>query len=107
MQNSVSFIPAGVLHTLKKFLTYGKTVKIRLGPSIFPISEALITEDYNLIEFVLSSNKFLKKSANYYFLRSWLGNGLLVSSGKFVPNLKKSKKRDAFQATTGRSAGKF
>ncbi|XP_063914304.1 probable cytochrome P450 4d14 [Zophobas morio] len=65
------------LHALNKFFSYGKTVKIRLGPTIFPITEGLATEDYNLTEFILSSNKFLKKSLNYYFFRSWLGNGLL------------------------------
>ncbi|KAJ3656950.1 hypothetical protein Zmor_015993 [Zophobas morio] len=74
---------AEALHALNKFFSYGKTVKIRLGPSIFPIAEGLVTEDYNLIEFILSSNKFLKKSLNYYFFRSWLGNGLLVSSGNY------------------------
>ena len=66
-----------------KFLDYGKTIRLRCGPAACPIIEGLVTKDYNLIEFILSSNKILTKSENYKFLRAWLRNGLLLSDGDY------------------------
>nr|WCC58134.1 cytochrome P450 [Pharsalia antennata] len=41
----------------------------------------ILVTDYKLTEHVLSSTKILKKSYLYEFLQSWLGTGLLTSTG--------------------------
>jgi cytochrome P450 family 4 len=46
------------------------------------------------IELVLSSQVYLDKSPEYRFFEPWLGNGLLISSGKcYVNNSNFSKKK--------------
>ncbi|KAJ3656949.1 hypothetical protein Zmor_015992 [Zophobas morio] len=62
---------------------YGKTVKLRIGPTFLSVRTALLTADYHLIEFILSGNKILKKSENYQFLKHWLGQGLVISDGDY------------------------
>ena len=56
---------------------------IRIGPLFFPVLRALVTTDYKFFEFALGGSKILTKSENYQFLRDWLGNGLLISDGRF------------------------
>ena len=63
---------------------YGKTVKLRIGPTFLSVRTALLTADYHLIEFILSGNKILKKSENYQFFRHWLGQGLVISDGRYL-----------------------
>ena len=72
-----------MLEVTNKYLDYGKTVRLRIGPAACPIREGLITIDYSLVEFILKSNKILTKSENYNFLKAWLRNGLLISSGDY------------------------
>ncbi|KAJ3656959.1 hypothetical protein Zmor_015997 [Zophobas morio] len=73
-----------VINNLSQYIeNYGKTVKITIGPSVFPLMTSLVTIDYKFVKFVLSQNKILKKSQNYQFLRRWLGNGLLISDGDY------------------------
>ncbi|KXJ72908.1 hypothetical protein RP20_CCG016897 [Aedes albopictus] len=55
----------------------GKFYRLWIGPDlIFPISDA------KLVEAILSSQKLLDKSVQYDFIRPWLGNGLLTSTGR-------------------------
>ncbi|RZC32091.1 cytochrome P450 CYP4BN11, partial [Asbolus verrucosus] len=54
---------------------YGDTVRIKTGPK----RQLLLTCDYNLLEFVLTSSKILKKSVDYRNLFRWLGTGLLTA----------------------------
>ncbi|KAL4713540.1 hypothetical protein ACJJTC_007778 [Scirpophaga incertulas] len=41
----------------------------------------ILTSDPKFIEEIVSSTKILSKDTSYYFLRPWLGNGLLTSTG--------------------------
>ncbi|KAJ3656430.1 hypothetical protein Zmor_015510 [Zophobas morio] len=72
-----------ILDVAKKNFSYGNTVTLRFGPDICPIRKGLVTQDYNLIQFILNSRKLIKKSENYIFLKKWLGNGLLISDGDY------------------------
>lgn len=55
----------------------GKCYRLWIGPDlIFPITDA------KLVEAILSSQKLLDKSVQYDFIRPWLGNGLLTSTGR-------------------------
>nr|CAD7448371.1 unnamed protein product [Timema bartmani] len=47
-----------------------------LGPELF-----VFISDPKYVEVILSSNKLLDKGNNYKYLNSWIGNGLLTSSG--------------------------
>ncbi|KAI7815711.1 cytochrome p450 [Rhyzopertha dominica] len=42
----------------------------------------LFMKDIKSIEYILTSTRYIDKSHNYHFLRSWLGKGLLTSTGK-------------------------
>ncbi|EAT40476.2 AAEL007815-PA [Aedes aegypti] len=53
----------------------GKFYRLWIGPDlIFPITDAKLA--------ILSSQKLLDKSVQYDFIRPWLGNGLLTSTGR-------------------------
>ncbi|KAJ3632434.1 hypothetical protein MTP99_009445 [Tenebrio molitor] len=56
---------------------YGKMVHIKIGP----IGHVLVCSDYKFIEFLLTSNKLLKKSFNFKLLEPWLGTGLATADG--------------------------
>ncbi|VEN60881.1 unnamed protein product, partial [Callosobruchus maculatus] len=56
---------------------YGKTLLVR-----GPMQRMIISCDYDLFEFVLSSPNILDKSIEYRYLHRWLGTGLLTSDGK-------------------------
>ncbi|KAJ3655751.1 hypothetical protein Zmor_014866 [Zophobas morio] len=67
-----------LLHTLHKYeRKYGEIYKIQIGP----VRKFLIVSDYKFLECILSSIKLLTKSDDYYFLKPWLGTGLLTSDG--------------------------
>ncbi|KAM7350671.1 cytochrome P450 4ae1-like isoform 1-T2 [Cochliomyia hominivorax] len=50
---------------------------------------AIVTVDHNIVEAVLSSQEHLEKHFLYKILYIWLGNGLLLSSGKTWFNMRK------------------
>lgn len=56
---------------------YGKFVRLLLGNQI-----NILVTDPKIIETVLSSQKLIDKSYEYTFLQKWLGDGLLLSTGK-------------------------
>lgn len=62
------------------FAKYGKTLIIHDGP----MSKLIGTIDGKFLEFILSSTKFIDKADNYLFFHSWLGTGLLTSTGKHI-----------------------
>ncbi|CAH0550618.1 unnamed protein product [Brassicogethes aeneus] len=76
--NALEFTDSGsFLTTLTKFnQKYGKNFFLQIASQ-----NIIVITDYKLLEFVLSSNKVLEKSKNYNFLHTWLGTGLLTSTG--------------------------
>lgn len=56
---------------------YGKFIRLLLGTQL-----NLLVTDPKIIETVLSSQKLIDKSYEYTFLQKWLGDGLLLSTGK-------------------------
>ncbi|XP_050306331.1 uncharacterized protein LOC126743337 [Anthonomus grandis grandis] len=42
----------------------------------------IVTQDYDLMEFILSSNELITKGSHYKTLAQWLGYGLLISNGQ-------------------------
>lgn len=71
-----------MLIVLSKYFQNANTIKLYIGP----FRTGLVTIDYKFVEFLLSHNKEINKSENYYFLYPWLGNGLLLSAGKYISN---------------------
>nr|CAD7574992.1 unnamed protein product [Timema californicum] len=65
------------LHALVRLRDqYGPIIRLWLGPELF-----VFITDPKYVEVILSSNKLLDKGNNYKYLNSWIGNGLLTSSG--------------------------
>ncbi|XP_065091256.1 cytochrome P450 4d1-like [Ochlerotatus camptorhynchus] len=66
-----------LLEVQKSNAECGKCYRLWIGPDlIFPVTDA------KLVEALLSSQKFLDKSVQYDFIRPWLGDGLLTSTGR-------------------------
>jgi hypothetical protein len=65
----------------KTVITKGKdykdVIKLWAGPKLL-----VFLADPRDIELILSSQVYLDKSPEYRFFKPWLGNGLLISSGK-------------------------
>lgn len=70
------------LEIIPELLKYYKQCKgtfvVRLGP----IRPVVFVADLKMLEFLLTSNKFIEKSIDYRFLGGWLKRGLLTSSGR-------------------------
>lgn len=56
---------------------YGNVIRIHIGPN----NLYLIVSDPEIIEFFMSSPKYLTKMEDYNLLQPWIGNGLLTSTG--------------------------
>ncbi|KAI2474175.1 hypothetical protein C4B38_000250, partial [Diabrotica virgifera virgifera] len=56
---------------------YGKLVKVYDGP----FSMAMIATDEKFVEHILSSTKYIDKADQYDYMKGWLGEGLLTSTG--------------------------
>uniref|UniRef100_A0A182VX83 Uncharacterized protein n=1 Tax=Anopheles minimus TaxID=112268 RepID=A0A182VX83_9DIPT len=70
--------PAGFMQTVGRLIQqYGRCFRIWLGTQMLIV----ITEPKD-IEVLLSSNKYIDKSIEYDFVRPWLGDGLLTSTGR-------------------------
>ncbi|XP_018319744.1 cytochrome P450 4d2-like [Agrilus planipennis] len=68
-----------ILPNLMRFKKkYGSPFKLSFG---FQYPRVIIC-DPKFMTFFLSSTKYITKSEDYKFLRNWLGNGLLTSTGK-------------------------
>ncbi|XP_063697728.1 cytochrome P450 4d1-like [Culicoides brevitarsis] len=78
--NALDFIGIGAEATFKKLTElekqYGTRFRIILGADYF-----VIVSNPEDIEAILTSNKVLEKSNEYYFFEKWLGGGLLISHG--------------------------
>lgn len=57
---------------------YGTILKLWLGPKL-----VVFISDPRDIEIILSSHVHIDKAAEYSFFKPWLGDGLLISTGKF------------------------
>ncbi|KAJ3656155.1 hypothetical protein Zmor_015252 [Zophobas morio] len=66
---------------LQKLHEYTKTCGSMINLQIGPIGQVLVSSDYNFLEFLLSSNKLLRKTRNLKFLEPWIGNGLVLAEG--------------------------
>uniref|UniRef100_A0A182QL51 Cytochrome P450 n=1 Tax=Anopheles farauti TaxID=69004 RepID=A0A182QL51_9DIPT len=79
--NGLLFInktPAEFLQLLGRLIVqYGKCLRVWLGTQLI----VLVTDPKD-IEVLLSSPKYIDKSSEYDFIRPWLGEGLLISSGR-------------------------
>ncbi|CRK87607.1 CLUMA_CG001403, isoform A [Clunio marinus] len=60
--------------------TLGSVYHLTFHP--FDYCDIIIVSDVKIVEDFLSSQKILKKASFYDFMNSWLGDGLLISSGK-------------------------
>uniref|UniRef100_A0A1B0EV31 Cytochrome n=1 Tax=Lutzomyia longipalpis TaxID=7200 RepID=A0A1B0EV31_LUTLO len=70
--------PPHILATISNLLKrYGKVVPLFLGFDMM-----IFVTDPKFIEVLLSSNTLIDKSKEYTFLRDWLGDGLLLTTGK-------------------------
>ncbi|XP_072402574.1 cytochrome P450 4d2-like [Diabrotica undecimpunctata] len=74
-----AFVPTHkYLDILMRYIrVYGKLFKIYDGP----FSVALIATDEKFVEHILSSTEYIDKADQYDYLKGWLGEGLLVSTG--------------------------
>ncbi|XP_055711743.1 cytochrome P450 4d1-like isoform X1 [Phlebotomus papatasi] len=70
--------PPEILQNIGKLVKeYGKVLRVFLGLDLL-----IFVTDPKLTEVLLSSNTLIDKSKEYTFLRNWLGDGLLLSTGK-------------------------
>lgn len=63
----------------KKGENFDKVCKLWLGPKLM-----VLLFDPRDVELVLSSQVYIDKSYEYSFFKPWLGDGLLISTGKFA-----------------------
>lgn len=74
----IFFIAAMFSQVLKKAENFKDVVKIWVGPKL-----VICLIDPRDVEIILSSNVYIDKSTEYRFFKPWLGDGLLISTGKF------------------------
>jgi cytochrome P450 family 4 len=72
-----SYISVVFKTVIKKGKDYKDVIKLWAGPKLL-----VFLADPRDIELILSSQVYLDKSPEYRFFKPWLGNGLLISSGK-------------------------
>ncbi|XP_061403062.1 cytochrome P450 4ae1-like [Musca vetustissima] len=63
---------------------YGKTFAAYIFGMVF-----VITTDHRVVDAILGSNEYLRKNLVYRMLSRWLGDGLLLSSGKKWQTMRK------------------
>ncbi|XP_055638015.1 cytochrome P450 4d1-like [Toxorhynchites rutilus septentrionalis] len=70
--------PAEFLEEIQKMIQeYGRCFRLWMGMDF-----TIVLTDAKLVETILSSQKFLDKADEYDFIRPWLGDGLLTSTGR-------------------------
>uniref|UniRef100_A0A1B0CSB4 Cytochrome n=1 Tax=Lutzomyia longipalpis TaxID=7200 RepID=A0A1B0CSB4_LUTLO len=70
--------PPEILKTAENLMqTYGKLARVWIGNTL-----NVMLCDPKYVEVLLSSNTLIDKSKEYTFLRNWLGDGLLLTTGK-------------------------
>lgn len=63
----------------RKSFEYDQIIKLWLGPKLI-----VFLMDPRDAEMILSSHIYIDKSSEYRFFEPWLGNGLLISTGKYL-----------------------
>ena len=64
---------------IEKGRDYDQVIKLWIGPKLL-----VFLVDPRDVELLLSSHVYIDKSPEYRFFKPWLGNGLLISTGKFI-----------------------
>ena len=65
-------------NVMKKSEEYKDVVRLWIGPKLI-----VFLIDPRDVEIILSSHVYIDKSSEYRFFQPWLGDGLLISTGKF------------------------
>lgn len=78
---------------IEKGKEYNEVIKIWIGPKLI-----VFLVDPRDIELLLSSHVYIDKSPEYRFFKPWLGNGLLISTGKYVNKAVSTSALDTWQA---------
>lgn len=74
----INFFYLGIFRNIyKRSFEYDQVIRIWIGPKL-----AVFLVDPRDVEVILSSHVYIDKSAEYRFFQPWLGNGLLISTGK-------------------------
>lgn len=74
----MSLTPSEFLLKLKELNgTLGRRFQVALGPDVL-----LVTSEKKDLEEILSSPQLISKAREYDMLRNWLGDGLLLSTGR-------------------------
>uniref|UniRef100_A0A182K968 Uncharacterized protein n=1 Tax=Anopheles christyi TaxID=43041 RepID=A0A182K968_9DIPT len=68
---------------IEKGKEYNEVIKIWIGPKLI-----VFLVDPRDVELLLSSHVYIDKSPEYRFFKPWLGNGLLISTGKYINKAK-------------------
>lgn len=77
-QTKIFLTFSDTLPLLRRFIKeYGK---LNVTTALTDIS--ITCTDYDFLEFILSSQSVITKSADYDFYTNWLGDGLIMSTGK-------------------------
>lgn len=71
------FLPAVFDTMIRKGEPFKDIAKLWLGPKLI-----VLLYDPRDVELVLSSQVYIDKSNEYKFFQPWLGEGLLISTGK-------------------------
>lgn len=71
------------------FNTYGSIIRIWQSG----IKLSVFVVDPNIVEYFLSSNIHIKKSAGYDLYQPWLGQGLINNTGEFNLVLRNTTRR--------------
>lgn len=64
---------------MKKSNDYNGVIRLWIGHKV-----VVFLYDPRDVEVILSSHVYIDKSAEYQFFKPWLGDGLLISTGKFL-----------------------
>lgn len=59
-------------------MEFDRIARVWIGPKLL-----VFLFDPRDVEVVLGSHVYIDKSPEYRFFKPWLGNGLLISTGKF------------------------
>lgn len=72
------YFPVIFRNVIEKGRDFNQVIKVWIGPKLL-----VFLVDPRDIELVLGSQVYIDKAPEYRFFKPWLGNGLLISTGKF------------------------
>jgi cytochrome P450 family 4 len=73
-------------NVIDRGIGFEKVIKVWIGPKLI-----VFLIDPNDVEVILSSHVHIDKAPEYRLFEPWLGNGLLISTGKFLQKKNKIK----------------